>query len=351
MIRWILGALILAGMVSTGFVLIRPRVDRPVLSMASLLPTQDPRAAEIANGVRLALGDHDERGGAFRVRYVALDRKDGHAAREALYLEEDAPHEFLNSSYASLLAPAPDVILPGLGKSRLIVHPASDGGILVPLPLAEDGRRAVQAIRVLGMKSLAVICCHTTWTSAVEGRFHSHVDPAVDRAAQGFYDEVEIGLLPHLTAVTGPDGDVEPVLRNDPQIVYLDLPKQSAQLIHQLRERGFAREILVPAQHLEPTAPLADGCLAILAHLTVPSEFDRRYRSRFGTAPHPLARLGDRSARRFLEALDRTRAATPDDVKRAFADLGNSDPIVELAASTGVYRIRAGRFELLRTLP
>jgi hypothetical protein len=336
-IRWGLGLLIVAGMGGAGYAVLRPRVNRPTLVVGSYLPKDDSLSRAIGEGVRRALEERDGRGGGFKVSYEAVSIPESWRVQNATCQAEDSPADNSNSSYANLGLRVPGIILPGLGRTEIVAWP-SDGGLLAPLRLEEDGRRAAAAIRAL-RKTAAVVSCHTP--RPPEKPVHFHSGGNVDGAAAVFLTQAPAFAFP-LSRRGLPEKLVEEtvlhLLESRPDLVYVDF-KDWLHVVRTLREFGFAGDMLIPSARLGKDPGEAEGCLTILSLLR-PS------------ASHPFAAAGYRSCMRYLDALDRTGAGTPKAARRAFEACIPYDPFLDPGlAELGVYRIRAGGFERVAVLP
>jgi hypothetical protein len=336
-IRWGLGFLIVAGMGGAGYAVLRPRVDRPTLVVGSYLPKDDPISRAIGEGVRRALEERDGRGGGFKVSYEAVPIPESWRVQNATCRAEDSPADDSNSNYAALGLRMPGIILPGLGRTEIVAWP-SDGGLLVPLRLEEDGRRAGAAIRAL-RKTAAVVSCHSS--RPPEKPVHFHSGGNVDDAAVACLAETPALAFP-LSRRGLPERLLEEtvlrVLESRPDLVYVDF-KDWPHVVRTLRELGYAGDVIIPSARLGKDPGEAEGCLTVLSRLRPAS-------------PHPFAAAGYRSCMRYLDALDRTGAGTPKAARRAFEACIPYDPFLDPGlAELGVYRIRAGGFERVAVLP
>ncbi len=330
MIRVLLGILILGGMSSAGYVLIRPRIHRPTISVGAHLDVGDPPTAAVALGARLALAERDGRGGAFDVR---------HFEHTTSYCEADRDNS--NSSYASLGLREPQLHLPGFAEPGQFFV-----GGLGKLPLDEDGSRAVQAFVLLGKRSVVLLTPEIPRRVKPKIRIVKRSRNGDEPAEQGFAAHARDKLQWSSSSVFDP---LDGVLEASPEAVYLLWALDGGEIARHLRNRGYSGEILIPSAYLiDSSLEGAEGCLTLLARVAPPSpDFARRC----GSAD-PFAHAAYRSCRQLLDALDRARARTFEEAVLVAAAARSYHPFADPEVATvGVYRIRAGRFELVRNLP
>lgn len=330
----VLLAIAVLGMLSGGWVALKPHLRRQKLTLVSNVPA-GPQADAFGRGVKLALEEHDFRAGGFRLDHTNLP---------------------------SIFFPTPalghaSVRLPWIYPWLLPLQPpAGDSGLFRSSdPDVREGALAACRARAAGARSAYVIWDYAGLIPDHGGASFLLID---ESSSDGFRraarkDGISIAgeeLLPrhdfeyrHLVAR---------VTRWKTDVVYIDSPGQGGRLVRDLRAKGYRGRIRLSGRAVGadffPVAGRAANGVEVTWGLVPPppADFDARFRAWFGLPADPQAHFAYARARESLQAMRNTRDVK--DVELALQAV--LDPIVG-EGPIGVFAARDGRFHLVEVTP